>query len=94
MKVEMQSELQTEQEQEKAPEKTPPKPRPSTTLAPPPKPVPMASPETRRRADMIKIDLPNRRGSEQAVQSIIGEVFSDVSFAEFEVSSTVSTINY
>ena len=29
--------------------------------------------------------IPNRKGSEKAVQSIIGEVFDGVSFEEFEV---------
>ena len=37
------------------------------------------------------MEPPNRKASEAAVQSIIGEVFSNVSFEEFERSnSTVS----
>ncbi len=38
----------------------------------------------------LYLQLPNRRGSEQAVQSIIGEVFDDVTFDEFERSPVSS----
>lgn len=36
---------------------------------------------------LIVLQVPNHKDSEQAVQSIIGEVFGGVSFEEFEVSS-------
>ena len=84
-------------------------------------PVKMPSPETRRRAEAMKIvslsifskkshalsfifplhlfplqiEPPNMKASAAAVKSIIGEVFSDVSFEEFErASSTVSYCTY
>ena len=39
----------------------------------------------------LQVEPPNMKASEAAVKSIIGEVFSDVSFEEFErSSSTVS----
>ncbi len=48
--------LHEEEEKEKKKEQLTPEPE-QTKLAVPNKPIPMASPDTRRRADMIKVDV-------------------------------------
>jgi len=78
-----------ESELQQAGKEEEPKPKPKHHLKPSSEAVRWGavSPETRRRADeiKIKIDLPSdRRASAEAVESIIGEVFDDVSFDEFE----------
>ena len=63
--------LHEEEEEEKRKEQLTPEPT-QTKLAVPNKPVPMASPDTRRRAEMIKVDVSMHTYLYAIIQSISG----------------------